>query len=287
MGNQKSYKEELVGVFGHPVAENPTVVMQQAAFNHLQLQWRYLTVEVFPDDLPDAVRALRALNMKGINLTIPHKIAVMEHLDELTPAAELIGAVNTVINSEGKLTGENTDGKGFMRSLTQDAKIDPAGKHVLLIGAGGAARAIAVELALAGISSITILNRTKNKGEELQQHISSRTSCEASFVPWEGPCSIPEGTDILINATSIGLPPRENEKPQIRYDSITPSMTVCDVIPALSTPFLEEAKSQKASILDGLGMLVYQGAVGFTLWTGLEAPVEVMHRAIADEFASP
>lgn len=285
MAGTKSYREELVGVFGHPVAENPTVVMQQAAFKALDIPWRYLTIEVSSEDLADAMKALRALNMRGINLTIPHKVAVLEHLDKITPSADLIGAVNTVINTERTLTGENTDGKGFMRSLKDDAAVDPQGKQVLIIGAGGAARAIAVELALAGVKEITILNRSRKRGEELQELISSRTSCRASFVPWEGSFSVPGQTDMIINATSIGLPPNETEKPDIQYKTISSSMIVCDVIPALSTPFLETAKKQGAFVLDGLGMLVYQGAIGFHLWTGLEAPVDVMHRALAEEFS--
>jgi len=233
---QKIYKEELVGVFGHPVAENPTVVIQHAAFTEKQLQWRYLTIEVFPEDLPAAMESVKALNMRGINLTIPHKTAVIPLLDSLSESAELIGAVNTVINKNRKLHGENTDGKGFMRSLTEDAGVDPAGKNIVIIGAGGAARAIAVELALAGAEQITILNRTEKRGKELRDLISSRTESSAHFIPWNGTYAVPSDADIVVNATSIGLPPHETEKPDIDYASIRETMIVCDVIPASSTP---------------------------------------------------
>ena len=276
-----NYKEELVGVFGHPVAENPTVVMQAAAFEFLNLNWRYLTIEVFPEDLEAAMNGLRALNMRGINLTIPHKVEVLKYLDEVSPAAALMGAVNTVVRKGDRLIGENTDGKGFLRALTQDAQMDPRGKKVVVLGAGGAARAITVELALAGAERITIVNRSAERGRILTELLNSKTSASATYEPWEGTYSVPAETDILINATSIGLPPNADDKPNVATDSIRPSMLVCDVIPAPTTPFLSEAKARGSAVLDGLGMLVYQGAIGFSIWTGEEAPVEVMHQALS------
>ena len=129
MSSSPNYKAELVGVFGHPVSENPTVVMQEAGFHALNLNWRYLTIEVLPKDLGAAMQGLRALNMKGINLTIPHKVAVLQFLDEVKPDAALMGAVNTVVRIGDKLVGENTDGKGFMHSLTQVSKVNPRGKR--------------------------------------------------------------------------------------------------------------------------------------------------------------
>lgn len=280
-----NYKAELVGVLGHPVAENPSVVMQEAAFEALKLQWRYLTIEVLPEDLEDAIKGVRAMNMRGINLTIPHKVEVLKYLDEIAPEAKLMGAVNTVVRRGNKLRGENTDGKGFMRALSTDAKMDPRGKRVVVLGAGGAARAITVELALAGASKITIVNRTEGRGRGLVELLNTQTKAATEFRVWNDSYAIPAETDILINATSIGLPPRETEKPDIAYQSITSSMLVCDVIPAPVTPFLEEAKKQGARTLDGLGMLVYQGAIGFTLWTGLDAPVDAMHEALSKAFA--
>jgi shikimate dehydrogenase len=278
------YKEELIGVFGHPVAENPTVVMHEAAFAALGLKWRYLTIEVLPDDLENAMKGIRAFNMKGINLTIPHKVNVLKYLDEIKPDAALMGAVNTVINVDGRLIGENTDGKGFMRSLTRDAKFDPSGKKAVVLGAGGAARSICVELALAGVKTISIVNRNTDRGESLTSLINTKTSSEAHFIRWEPGYELPKDTDVLINATSVGLAPDIHQKPDISYDSITGTMVVCDVIPAPATPFLRESEKRGAKILDGLGMLVYQGAIGFKLWTGFDAPVEVMHQALSRAF---
>jgi shikimate dehydrogenase len=276
-----NYKAELVGVFGHPVAENPTVVMLEAAFAELGLNWRYLTIEVLPGDLAAAMAGIRAFNMRGVNLTIPHKVAVLQYLDEIRPAAALMGAVNTVLRDGDRLVGENTDGKGFMTALTGDAAVDPKGKRVVVLGAGGAARAIAVELGLAGAARLTVVNRSPERGRELADLLNARTPVEADFVAWSGEHAIPTGTDLLVNATSIGLFPNVHAKPAIAYDSITPGMVVCDVIIAPSTPFLEEAGRRGAQTLDGLWMLVYQGAIGFELWTGIEAPVKVMHDALA------
>ena len=279
-----NYKAELIGVFGHPVSENPTVVMHEAAFQALDLNWRYLTIEVLPEDLENAMKGLRAFNMKGINLTIPHKVEVLKYLDEVAPDAQLMGAVNTVVRKDDKLYGENTDGKGFMYALTHDAGVNPKGKKVLVLGAGGAARSITVELALAGAETITIVNRSENRGKGLVELLNTGTSAKTALEIWNGPYEIPPDTDILINATSIGLFPNVSDKPDIDYPSIKPGMLVCDVIHTPMTPFLHEAKTRGAKTLDGLGMLVYQGAIGFKLWTGLDAPVSVMHRALSKAF---
>ena len=284
MAEAPNYKAELIGVFGHPVSENPTVVMYEAAFAELGLNWRYLTIEVYPQDLAAAMKGVRAFNMRGINLTIPHKVAVLPYLDEVKPAAALMGAVNTVVRVGDRLVGENTDGKGFMTALTQDAKVDPRRKRVVILGAGGAARSITVELALAGAERLTVVNRSPGRGQELVELLNSRTPVKAVFAAWSGSYAIPAGTEILVNATSIGLFPNVNEKPEIAYDSIRPGMVVCDVIHTPMTPFLAEAQGRGAQIVDGLGMLVYQGAIGFKLWTGLDAPVKVMYDALARAF---
>ena len=284
MASSPNYKAELVGVFGHPVSENPTVVMQEAGFQALNLNWRYLTIEVYPQDLGAAMQGVRAFNMKGINLTIPHKVEVLKYLDEVKPDAALMGAVNTVIRVDDKLIGENTDGKGFMRALTQDAKVDPKGKKVLVLGAGGAARSITVELALAGAQQITVVNRSAERGKVLTELLNTKTPTKASFIQWQGAYSIPNDTDILVNATSIGLFPNVHEKPDIDYNSISSKMVVCDVIHTPMTPFLKEAQDRGAKTVGGLGMLVYQGAIGFKLWTGLDAPVEPMYKALAKAF---
>lgn len=288
MNSEPDYKAELVGVFGHPVAENPTILMQEAAFQTLGLNWRYLTIEVYPQDLANAVQGLRAFNMQGINLTIPHKVEILKYLDEVATDAQLMGAVNTVRREGNRLIGENTDGKGFLRSLQDDVSVNPAGKRVVVLGAGGAARAITVELALAGVSYITVVNRTPARGQALVDLLNKNTSVTAEFIGWDMTFPVPTNTDVLINATSIGLFPNVSEKPDIDYDTIGANMVVCDVIPnPPDTPFLREARARGAKSLDGLGMLVYQGAIAFKMWTGQEAPVEVMHRALAEAFGLP
>lgn len=286
MAEATSYLSQLTGVFGYPVAENPTIVMQEAAFAALGLDWRYLTVEVLPEALGDAMRGLRAMNFQGINLTIPHKIAVMDHLDEIAADAALIGAVNTVRRDGARLIGENTDGKGFLRALRDDAGRDPTGAEIVILGAGGAARAISVELALAGAAAITIVNRSGARGQALVDHLNRNTGCAATFAPWEGAYIPPPGAAILINATSIGLFPDVEAMPDLAYDQLQPGMLVCDVIPnPPQTRFLQEAHARGAETLDGLGMLVYQGAIGFKMWTGRDAPVGVMHEALSAAFA--
>ena len=285
MSEEPNYKVELVGVFGHPVAENPTVVMIEAAFRELNLNWRYLNLEVLPEDLQAAVQGLRAMQFQGINLTIPHKVEVLQYLDDVAPDAKLMGAVNTVRREGDRLIGENTDGKGFLRSVKEDAGLDPTGKRIVFLGAGGAARAMTVEMALAGAESITIVNRTPERGESLTQLLKDNTPAESDFVRWDHSYSIPEGTDAVVNSTSIGLFPNITDKPDIDYGSITSDMVVCDVIPNPPiTPFLQEAEAKGATTLDGLGMLVGQGAIGFKMWTGLDAPVSVMRTALEEVF---
>lgn len=280
-----NYREELTGVFGHPVAENPTGVMQNAAFRALGLNWRYLNIEVLPEDLEDAVRGLRAMNFGGMNCKVPHKVAVIPFLDELSEEARLMGAVNTIVRNGRRLIGTNTDGKGFVQSLRQDAGLDLAGKRIAMLGAGGAARAMGVELAMQGAAHITIVNRTPARAQPLVDLLNGHTPAHADFVHWSGRYAVPSATDILVNATSIGLFPNVHEKPDLDYDSIQSHMVVCDVIPnPPSTVFLREAAARGAHTLDGLGMLVYQGAIAFKLWTGHDAPVDVMKGALAEAF---
>jgi len=283
----QSYKAELVGVFGYPVAENPTGVMQEAAFQARGLNWRYLTIEVRSEDLAGAMVGLRAFNMRGINLTIPHKVAVIQYLDRLSPEAELMGAINTVVCEGDQLIGHNTDGKGFLRSVREDAGVDPKGKRIVFLGAGGAARAMTVELALAGAAHITIVNRTSSKGQELAKLLREKTPAEAQFVHWQGEYGVPLKADILVNATPVGLFPNVEEMPLVVMASIRPDLLVCDVIPnPPRTAFLCAAEARGARTLDGLGMLVYQGAIAFQMWTGVKAPINVMRRALEEVFGT-
>lgn len=278
-----NYQAELVGVFGQPVAENPTGVMQEAAFAAAGLNWRYLTIEVPPDRLADAVRGMRAFGMQGINLTIPHKVAVMPYLDEVAPDAQIIGAVNTVRREGDRYIGENTDGKGFLRGVREDAGVDPAGKRVVMLGAGGAARAVATELALAGARRIVVVNRTVQRGAAMVEDLRANTGADVQFAAWEGTYTVPADTDIFVNATSIGLYPDVDAMPDVDLGAAPDGMLVCDVVfNPPQTPLVKAAKARGLPVLDGLSMLVYQGVIGFELWTGQPAPEAVMKQALRE-----
>ena len=276
-----NFKAELVACFGQPVAENPTGTMQEAAFGALGLNWRYLTVEVPPEKLRDAVLGLRAFGMRGANLTIPHKVAVMEHLDEIAPDAAIIGAVNTVRREGDRLIGENTDGKGFLRGVRNDAGMDPSGKRAVVLGAGGAARAIVTELALAGASEVLVVNRSIARGEQMVADLSAKTKAHIRFQAWQGTYPAPEDADLLVNATSIGLYPDTDAMPPVDLSGAHPGLLVCDaVFNPPETRLLATARLRGLPVLDGLAMLVYQGVIGFQLWTGLNAPEAVMKQAL-------
>ena len=279
----KNYRSELVGVFGCPVDENPTGVMEEATFRAKGLDYRYITVKVEKDDLADAMKALKAMNMRGINLTIPHKVNAVQYVDKLSPAAEIIGAINVIVNRDGVLTGDNSDGKGFMKSLA-DRGIAVKGKTVTVLGAGGAARAISVEAAMQGAAKIRIINGSE-RGEVLCALINEKTPAEAEYVHWTAGIKIPEDTDILVNATPLGLFPDVDRKPDIDYSTVTDKMIVCDVVfNDPNTLFLQEAAQRGAETVNGLGMLANQGAINFELWTGEEAPLEVMTETLRTEF---
>lgn len=278
-----NYQAELVAVFGQPVAENPTGVMQEAAFAAAGLNWRYLTIEVAPSDLGAAVAGARALGLRGFNLTIPHKVAVMQHLDDIAPEARAIGAVNTVRRDGNRLIGENTDGKGFLRGVRQDAGVDPRGKRVVLLGAGGAARAIATELALAGVSEIVVVNRSPHRGEQMTGDLQRSAPCAVRLEYWKDAFTVPPGVDILVNATPIGLYPDVDAMPDVDLSQASPSTLVCDaVFNPPETRLLLAAKARGLPVLDGLSMLVYQGVIGFELWTGRTAPEAVMKAALRE-----
>ncbi len=280
----KCYRAELVGTFGNPIDENPTGVIMEAAFEAKGMNYRYITMKVEPDKLADAMTGMKAVGMKGLNLTIPFKVEGAKMMDELSPAAAIIGAVNTVVNKDGYLYGENTDGKGLLKSL-MDEGVAVDGKRVTVLGAGGASRAICTEIALAGAAKVTVVNGNETRGRELADLIAEKTDAEAAYLPWTPAVTIPADTDILINATSVGLFPNVNDKPDINYDAITADMVVSDVIfNDPRTRFLAEAKQRGAKTINGLGMLVNQAALNFEIWTGETAPVDVMTKVLRKEF---
>ena len=281
---EQNYLDSLVGVFGHPVAENPGVVIQEAAFKDMGLDlWRFLTIDVESEDLEKALEGLKAFKMRGINCTMPHKLNVLKYLDEISKSAQLIGAVNTIVNSNGKLFGENTDGKGFMESLI-DRDVDPKGKKIVILGAGGAARAIAVELSLVGVSGITIVNRPEDAiiGESLM-NVLKKICNDSSYVSWDYKYEVPEDTGILINATPIGLYPKIDDIPNIDLETIHERMFIQDVIPNPAiTPFLRAAQARGAKWNSGTGMLINQAAINIEMWTGKKTNKAVMLKAFQE-----
>ena len=274
-----SYLSLLTGSFAMPAAENPTVVMVEAAYRHHGLDARYLNCEVAPEALGDAVRGARAMGWAGFNCSIPHKVAVVEHLDGLEASAEVIGAVNCVVRRDGAYVGENTDGQGFLASLRTVA--DPTGSSLVVLGAGGAARAIAVEAALAGATAITIVNRDRERGSELVALLEARTPASAELVAWDRTFTVPAGTDIVVNATSVGLFPDVDAQIDLDVASLAPGTVVADVIPnPPRTRLIRDAEARGCTVLDGLGMLVGQGAIGIRHWTGVDPDQAVMREAL-------
>lgn len=283
------FQQALTACFGQPVAENPTQAMVEAAFRHHGLPWRYLTIEVAPADLPAAVAGARAMGFRGFNCTLPHKVAVVPLLDEVAESAALMGAVNCVVRRGDRLVGENTDGKGFLESLAPLR--DPAGARVLLLGAGGAARAIAVELALAGARHVTVVNRSPARGQALAELLRGEVAARVGgalgveLLAWEGDVRVPEGTDVVVNGTSIGLFPHVEARIPLDLSTLRPGMVVADVIPnPPRTRLVREAEARGCRVIDGLGMLVAQGRLAIQHWTGLLPDGAVMRRALEEVF---
>ena len=272
----------LVGLFGWPVTHSISPQMHNAAFVARQMNWRYLAFSVPPARVQEAVAALPALGLRGVNVTVPHKQAVMPHLHHWTAAAEAIGAVNTiVVDADGQLTGDNTDAAGFIAALRVH-EVDPAGKRALVIGAGGSSRAVVYGLAEAGARSVTILNRTVAKAVDLAAAMQSRfpeISIDSAAFPDDAPANA-EGADLIVNCTSLGMEPRVEGLPWEEDVEFRADQIVYDLVynPAM-TRLLQLASADGATALGGLGMLVHQGAIAWEKWTGEAAPVGVMQRA--------
>ncbi len=274
---------QLTGLFGFPVRHTASPPMQNAGFEALGLPWVYLPLEVRPERLADAVRGTVALGFRGFNLTIPHKQAVMELLDEISGEAALIGAVNTVqITDDGACHGINTDGRGFVRSLRTDAGIDPAGATCFVMGAGGAGRAVATQLALDGAAGLLVCDVDAPRAEALARSIESKTPCAGVELVPSGDKAVGKAlarADVFIDATPLGM--HEGDPPSINTAHLRPETLVVDL--AYNPPetrLLSEAKARGCRTLNGLGMLLFQGVEAFELWTGRDAPVEAMRRAL-------
>ena len=263
-------------------AGNPTVAMVEAAFRHHGLNWRYVNMEVAPEDLATAVQGAKAMGYRGFNCSMPHKVEVIQHLDGLGESAAIMGAVNCVVVRDGQLIGENTDGKGFLKSLQE--VVDPAGKHVVLFGAGGAARAVAVELGLVGVKKITIVNRSAERGESLVQLLRDKLKMSAELVICDGDYNIPPDAELVINGTSVGLYDSEASL-AINADTLREGTVVADVVfNPPKTKLLRDAAERGCKTLDGLGMLVNQGVIGIEFWTGIDPDPTVMRQTLEEIF---
>lgn len=277
-----SGKTKIFCIFGHPVEHTFSPAMHNAAFKKLGMNACYVPFAVHPDKLADAVKAVIPLGLSGLNITVPHKENIIPFLDDLSEEARLVGAVNTIEVRNGRLIGHNTDGRGFLRSLKEQAGFDPRGKKILCVGSGGAARAVGFSLALAGAGSMVFFNRDAARAERLASNISDNTGCTAGSLSGSSFYSAAEEADCLINATSLGL--KRGDAIPIPRAAIRRGHLVCDLVynPPL-TPILKAAQAKKAKTLSGLGMLLYQGVIAFEIWTGKKAPVPAMKKALSEQ----
>ncbi len=279
----------LVGLLGYPIEHTRSPRMHNAAFDALGLNYCYLPLPVAPADIAAAMSGLVALGFVGVNVTVPHKQAVIAHLDELSDEARAIGAVNTIVFADGRRIGYNTDCIGFLRAMT-DRGLSVDGGHALVLGAGGAARAVVYTLLQAG-AAVTVLNRTEEKATSLADDLRSHISGSMAAMIQSGPlsteriASLAPAVDLIVNATSVGMGPHLESTPWPKEVAFPAQAVAYDLIYsgagcATPTAFLRAAQAAGAQTLDGLQMLVYQGAVAFEKWTGRTAPVEVMAAAL-------
>ncbi len=269
-------KTKVCGIIGDPIEHTMSPVIHNAVFQNKGIDYIYLAFRVKEEELGKAIAGIKALNMKGLNVTIPHKVAVIQYLDELDPIADKIGAVNTIVNNDGVLKGYNTDAAGFLQSLLERG-IEPKGKKVVILGAGGASRAISFILAERG-SSLTILNRTWDRAKTCADRIAETFQSEivALKLDEDNLAAALSKADILVNTTSIGMSPDIDETP-VNAALLKSGLVVSDIVyNPIKTRLQREAELAGATVVSGLDMLVWQGALAFQKWTGLEAPIELM-----------
>jgi shikimate dehydrogenase len=275
-------KTSLVGLIGWPVEHSLSPAMHNTAFAHLGLDWAYVPLPVQPDDVQQALKGLAALNFVGVNVTVPHKQAVIRYVDELSDAARITGAVNTIHIKEGKFYGYNTDAHGFLNSLIEAGR-HPKGLRVVVLGAGGAARAVVFALARAEAGPITVLNRTAARAAFLVEDLAEAfPGIQLNFAPLTGEnlAALKDNVDLVINTTSVGMHPHIQNNPWPGDVPMPGQVSYCDLVyNPLETLFLRTARLAGATTIDGLGMLVHQGAYAFEMWTGYAAPLAVMRRA--------
>ncbi|SFS69538.1 shikimate dehydrogenase [Marininema halotolerans] len=263
-----------VGLIGHPVGHSKSPEIWNDAFENQEIPYIYLPFDVSTGDLGSAVSGLKSLGFRGFNVTIPHKVSVMNFLDEIEEEAVEIGAVNTVINDGGRLIGTNTDGEGYIQSLQSETGLTLAGQHIVLLGAGGAARAVGTALAKAGAAQITIANRTMDKAEALASRLQRWTRTNAILL--EQIASPLQDASLLVQTTSVGMSPNKEACP-IDPELLHSDLLVSDLIyHPRQTRLLKEAKIRGARVHSGLGMLVHQAALAYQRWIGKDAPIKQM-----------
>ncbi|MCL2337263.1 MAG: shikimate dehydrogenase [Firmicutes bacterium] len=283
-------KTLVYGIIGYPVEHSFSPAMQNAAFQAAGLNGVYVAFAPAPEQLEAAVEGIKALGLAGVNVTVPYKEAVMDYLDDLTTEAMLCGAVNTIINWQGKLTGHNTDGAGFISDLRGTFGFEPSRGAALLLGAGGAARAVAVSLAGAGCRELALVNRNQERARKLAAGVISATGVPVQVFPWEsghpGLASFARRAVLLVNCTPVGMSGKGNNPFPLPETLPGPGQLAYDLVYNPShTPFMRQAESNGAKTANGLGMLLYQGALAFTAWTGLEAPLETMRRVLLEQIS--
>ena len=271
---------KIVGVFGYPVKHSSSPAMHNAAFRACNLNYVYLAFEVKPESLGQALRGLPALGIRGVNLTIPHKENALKFMDKLSSEAAAMGAVNTVVIDHSVLTGHDTDTEGFLKSLSEESGFEPQGQKAMVLGAGGASRAVLFGLARAKVSEIVIANRTIARAEKLASETCGKfPEVKTKTIPLSTNSITEEmaSCSLLVNATPLGM---NGENPIRNADCFHKNLTVYDLIYIpQSTPLLKEAKKAGARTIGGLNMLVYQGAISFELWTGIKPPISIMKDA--------
>jgi shikimate dehydrogenase len=272
----------LYGVIGDPIRHSKSPIMLNRAFREKGINGAYAAFHVTPGQLEQAIAGVRGLGFKGLNVTIPHKIEVMAYLDEISEGARAAGAVNTIVNENGKLIGYNTDGIGYVRSLKEEAESDLSGKTIVVLGAGGAARGILWALAQEKPAAVLLANRTESKSAELAASFSS--DYRISSIPWSDLREACSTADVVINTTSVGMAPNVDALP-IDASWLKPRSVASDLIyNPLKTAFLQQAEQLGCRIHGGLGMFIYQGAYAFEYWTGQRAPVDAMRAAVLESF---
>ena len=272
--------KQQIALFGYPLSHSISPAFQQAALDSLSIEASYTARPTTPEGLASEVDKLRADDHLGANVTIPHKELIRQYLDGLDPWAETVGAVNTIVKKDGRLVGHNTDGYGFLRSLEERGGFSPQGKSVLLLGAGGAARAAVFALAESGAGAVLIANRTVERGDALAGEVRGR-SLDARSIPLDEAREAAGRVDLLVNATSMGMEPGPNAGlSPLESRDINPQAVVYDMVyTPQRTPLMKAARQAGAEVIGGLWMLVYQGAAAFEMWTSREAPVDLMYEA--------